>query len=72
MDKISSLYKSKLGCTKFILLGVSVFEVLNKLLESTMHEMKAPFLAALTEDLHVLPDFHGNRYLVTVSIATFN
>lgn len=42
-------------------LGVSVFEVLNKLLESTMHEMKAPFLAALTEDLHVLPDFHGNR-----------
>ncbi|XWS52179.1 hypothetical protein CRYUN_Cryun11dG0044700 [Craigia yunnanensis] len=29
--------------------------------ESMMHEMPCPFIAALTEDLHVLPDFHGNR-----------
>ncbi|KAF5185463.1 Carbohydrate kinase, FGGY-related [Thalictrum thalictroides] len=41
--------------------GVSVFDLLNTMLESMMHDLKAPFLAALTEDLHVLPDFHGNR-----------
>ncbi|XP_031254384.1 FGGY carbohydrate kinase domain-containing protein [Pistacia vera] len=41
--------------------NVSLFELLNSALESMMHEMKSPFLAALTEDLHVLPDFHGNR-----------
>lgn len=27
-----------------------------------VHELKIPFLSALTEDTHVLPDFHGNRY----------
>ncbi|GLT80393.1 hypothetical protein SLA2020_518340 [Shorea laevis] len=40
---------------------VSVFELLNNMLESMMSEMKCPFIAALTEDIHVLPDFHGNR-----------
>ncbi|KAH7569356.1 hypothetical protein JRO89_XS06G0150400 [Xanthoceras sorbifolium] len=41
--------------------NISVFELLNSILESMAHEMKSPFLAALTEDVHVLPDFHGNR-----------
>ncbi|KAJ4709363.1 FGGY carbohydrate kinase domain-containing protein [Melia azedarach] len=40
---------------------ISLFELLNSILESMMHETKAPFLAALTEDIHILPDFHGNR-----------
>lgn len=39
----------------------SVFELLNKILESMKNELKAPFTAALTESIHVLPDFHGNR-----------
>ena len=42
-----------------------MFELLNKLLETMMTELNKSFVAALTEDLHVLPDFHGNRYLVT-------
>ncbi|KAF6138538.1 hypothetical protein GIB67_022572 [Kingdonia uniflora] len=41
--------------------SISTFELLNKMLESMMNESKAPFLAILTENLHVLPDFHGNR-----------
>ncbi|XP_073525815.1 FGGY carbohydrate kinase domain-containing protein-like [Phyllobates terribilis] len=41
--------------------GTSVFTLLNLTLESMMLEMESPFLAALTTDLHVLPDFHGNR-----------
>lgn len=40
---------------------ISVFEVLNEILETMMLDLKRPFLAALTEDIHVLPDFHGNR-----------
>ena len=40
---------------------ISVFDILNKLLEDLMVDLKSPFLAALTEDTHVLPDFHGNR-----------
>ncbi|XP_028775380.1 FGGY carbohydrate kinase domain-containing protein isoform X2 [Neltuma alba] len=39
----------------------SVFELLNKILEKLMSEQNHPFVAALTEDIHVLPDFHGNR-----------
>ncbi|GMI92878.1 hypothetical protein like AT4G30310 [Hibiscus trionum] len=39
----------------------SVFVLLNNMLESMMREMQSPFIAALTEDTHVLPDFHGNR-----------
>ncbi|KAL4334067.1 hypothetical protein GQ457_07G041680 [Hibiscus cannabinus] len=39
----------------------SVFLLLNNVLESMMRERRSPFVAALTEDTHVLPDFHGNR-----------
>lgn len=42
-----------------------MFELLNKLLDTIMVEQNQSFLGALTEDLHVLPDFHGNRYLAT-------
>lgn len=41
--------------------GTTVFALLNKMLESMIEELNAPFLSALTKDLHVLPDFHGNR-----------
>ncbi|KAK1366831.1 FGGY carbohydrate kinase domain-containing protein [Heracleum sosnowskyi] len=41
--------------------SISPFQLLNKILESLMHDLASPFLAALTSDLHVLPDFHGNR-----------
>ncbi|XP_059459981.1 uncharacterized protein LOC132189317 [Corylus avellana] len=41
--------------------SISVFELLNEILETMMLDLKHPFLAALTEDIHVLPDFHGNR-----------
>ena len=41
-----------------------MFELLNEILETMMLDLKRPFLAALTEDIHVLPDFHGNRYMV--------
>ncbi|BBN67960.1 FGGY family of carbohydrate kinase [Prunus dulcis] len=40
---------------------ISLFELLNKILETMMLDLKRPFLASLTEDMHVLPDFHGNR-----------
>lgn len=39
--------------------NTSVYELLNARLESLSSE--APFPAALTRDLHVLPDHHGNR-----------
>ncbi|KAL1061084.1 hypothetical protein V6Z11_1Z044900 [Gossypium hirsutum] len=39
----------------------SLFQLLNSMLESMMRELQCPFIAALTEDTHVLPDFHGNR-----------
>ncbi|CAK9325758.1 unnamed protein product [Citrullus colocynthis] len=41
--------------------NISVFDILNKLLENLVVDLKSPFLAALTEDIHILPDFHGNR-----------
>ncbi|XP_020591517.1 FGGY carbohydrate kinase domain-containing protein [Phalaenopsis equestris] len=41
--------------------GKSVYELLNNILESMVQELRVPFLAALTEEIHVLPDFHGNR-----------
>ncbi|XP_048235585.1 FGGY carbohydrate kinase domain-containing protein-like isoform X3 [Ricinus communis] len=41
--------------------NVSLFELLNNKLRTIMDDIKAPFLAALTQDVHVLPDFHGNR-----------
>ncbi|KAB2079481.1 hypothetical protein ES319_A05G006800v1 [Gossypium barbadense] len=39
----------------------SLFQLLNSMLESMMRELQCPFIAAFTEDTHVLPDFHGNR-----------
>ncbi|XAR66667.1 Ribulokinase [Bertholletia excelsa] len=41
--------------------GISLFQLLNKILDSMMLVQKSPFLAALTKDIHILPDFHGNR-----------
>ncbi|XP_050217991.1 uncharacterized protein LOC126668829 [Mercurialis annua] len=41
--------------------NISLFELLNKILKTMVDDLKAPFLAALTQDIHVLPDFHGNR-----------
>ncbi|KAF9612867.1 hypothetical protein IFM89_004283 [Coptis chinensis] len=41
--------------------GISMFELLNNILESMTRDLNVPFLSALTEDVHVLPDFHGNR-----------
>ncbi|KAK3018276.1 hypothetical protein RJ639_003104 [Escallonia herrerae] len=41
--------------------SISLFELLNKKLESMSYDMGVPFLAALTANIHVLPDFHGNR-----------
>ncbi|EPS63469.1 hypothetical protein M569_11311, partial [Genlisea aurea] len=41
--------------------NVSVFELLNETLELMKREVGSPFLAALTKEIHILPDFHGNR-----------
>ncbi len=53
------VHKSNIGF--YNLSDISVFELLNKMLETMMLDLKRPFLAVLTEDIHVLPDFHGNR-----------
>ena len=58
------VHKSNIGLPIYFfynLSDISVFELLNKMLETMMLDLKRPFLAALTEDIHVLPDFHGNR-----------
>nr|GEU72566.1 FGGY carbohydrate kinase domain-containing protein [Tanacetum cinerariifolium] len=41
--------------------NISLFQMLNDLLANMMSGRGIPFIAALTSDLHVLPDFHGNR-----------
>lgn len=41
--------------------GKSIYEALNARLDVLARTEKAPFPAALTQDLHVQPDFHGNR-----------
>ncbi|KAF5813244.1 putative ribulokinase [Helianthus annuus] len=41
--------------------NISLFQMLNDLLAQMMKDTGTPFIAALTADLHVLPDFHGNR-----------
>ncbi|MFS7918183.1 putative ribulokinase [Helianthus anomalus] len=41
--------------------NISLFQMLNDLLAQMMKDTGTPFIAALTVDLHVLPDFHGNR-----------
>ncbi|XP_019181003.1 PREDICTED: FGGY carbohydrate kinase domain-containing protein-like, partial [Ipomoea nil] len=40
---------------------ISVFELMNNMLESMKNDLRSPYIAALTDDIHVLPDFHGNR-----------
>ncbi|CAA2938316.1 FGGY carbohydrate kinase domain-containing [Olea europaea subsp. europaea] len=40
---------------------ISIFELLNEILKSIKQELGSPFIAALTDDIHVFPDFHGNR-----------
>lgn len=42
-------------------LKISMFELLSNTIKTMIDELKSPFLAALTEHIHVLPDFHGNR-----------
>ncbi|CAA7408169.1 unnamed protein product [Spirodela intermedia] len=41
--------------------GTSIYDLLNKILHSMAKDQNALFLSMLTEDIHVLPDFHGNR-----------
>ncbi|XP_076909778.1 uncharacterized protein LOC143567195 [Bidens hawaiensis] len=41
--------------------NISLIQMLNDLLTQMTRDMGTPFIAALTADLHVLPDFHGNR-----------
>ncbi|GJW29858.1 FGGY carbohydrate kinase domain-containing protein [Tanacetum coccineum] len=41
--------------------NISLFQMLNDLLANMRSDRGIPFIAALTSDLHVLPDFHGNR-----------
>lgn len=40
---------------------ISIFDLLNNILEKLAADPSVPFEAALTKNLHVLPDFHGNR-----------
>ncbi|KAG8058257.1 hypothetical protein GUJ93_ZPchr0002g22959 [Zizania palustris] len=42
--------------------SISIYELLNRILLLMTHEQNVGFLSALTQDTHVLPDFHGNRY----------
>lgn len=41
--------------------GTTIYELLNARLAALADAEQAPFPAALTRDLHVQPDFHGNR-----------
>eukprot|EP00252_Welwitschia_mirabilis_P027108 TRINITY_DN9176_c0_g1_i5.p1 TRINITY_DN9176_c0_g1~~TRINITY_DN9176_c0_g1_i5.p1 ORF type:complete len:530 (+),score=125.84 TRINITY_DN9176_c0_g1_i5:274-1863(+) len=41
--------------------NISLYELLNRMLEALKKDAGAPFIAFLSKDLHVLPDFHGNR-----------
>lgn len=41
--------------------GCSIYEVLNRRLACLARTERAPHLAAVTANLHILPDFHGNR-----------
>ncbi len=41
--------------------GCSVYTLLNETLARLVEERSLPFPAALTYELHVYPDFHGNR-----------
>jgi FGGY-family pentulose kinase len=41
--------------------GRTIYELLNARLDALAKAERAPFPAALTRELHVQPDFHGNR-----------
>lgn len=41
--------------------GITVYQLLNAELERLKVEENAPYLALLTRDIHILPDFLGNR-----------
>lgn len=41
--------------------GVSVYTVLNGILEDMASKKRIPSVSRLTKDFHVWPDFHGNR-----------
>ena len=41
--------------------GTTIYALLNERLAALAKTARAPFPAALTRDLHVQPDFHGNR-----------
>jgi hypothetical protein len=41
--------------------GRTIYELLNARLNTLAESERAPFPAALTRELHILPDFHGNR-----------
>jgi ribulose kinase len=40
---------------------MSIYDALNSILEDLASEQDVPFLSALTKEIHVLPDFNGNR-----------
>lgn len=40
---------------------LSIYDALNGILEDLAAEKNLPFQSALTKDIHVLPDFNGNR-----------
>lgn len=40
---------------------LSIYDALNSILEDLAAEANVPFKSALTKDIHVLPDFNGNR-----------
>ncbi|CAM6107179.1 unnamed protein product [Calypogeia fissa] len=46
---------------KAALQKISVYEILNNSLDNLSTDSGVPFRSALTQDVHVLPDFHGNR-----------
>ncbi|KAF3647527.1 putative 3-isopropylmalate dehydratase-like [Capsicum annuum] len=37
---------------------ISIFDLLNEILETMKQDEGSPFIAALTNDIHILPDFH--------------
>ncbi|OAE34408.1 hypothetical protein AXG93_4875s1270 [Marchantia polymorpha subsp. ruderalis] len=44
-----------------VLQKISIYEVLNNILDNLANDASVPHRSALTKELHVLPDFHGNR-----------
>lgn len=51
--------------------GINHFVLLNDLLEEQMKETNAPFLTALTKNLHIYPDLHGTEVQLASSWQAF-